>query len=293
MGRKANKGKAMKKWLGLLLGAAVVFGAAATPAGALPFNGTTGIGIGALGVIPFPGSGSGGSAQDEITVPANVFAGMVTVPVTGNAPITAIQVVVNGNGAATFTGALPSGPVSGQMAVNGAANILGSLGSGSFVLVAVPLFTTHAVGSAAGNPIGLGVGGLISITGLQGGGGYLRVENTDWTEGMVTVTGLPIMSTFTTNVHVKGSANSPMMVTNTYYTGTGMYTGTDSRTPGGLGQVTLVSPSRVTTNIAGGTLILVTFGKLTLNFVPEPGTLLLLGSGVAGLAILGRRRMRN
>jgi PEP-CTERM motif len=32
-------------------------------------------------------------------------------------------------------------------------------------------------------------------------------------------------------------------------------------------------------------------GTLTLNFVPEPGTLLLLGSGVAGLAILGRRRM--
>ena len=34
-------------------------------------------------------------------------------------------------------------------------------------------------------------------------------------------------------------------------------------------------------------------GKLTLNFVPEPGTLLLLGSGVAGLAALGRRRMRR
>jgi len=27
-----------------------------------------------------------------------------------------------------------------------------------------------------------------------------------------------------------------------------------------------------------------------LNYVPEPGTLLLLGSGALGLAILGRRR---
>jgi hypothetical protein len=34
------------------------------------------------------------------------------------------------------------------------------------------------------------------------------------------------------------------------------------------------------------------FTRLTLNFVPEPG-LLLLGPGVVGLAVLGRRRMRS
>ncbi len=33
------------------------------------------------------------------------------------------------------------------------------------------------------------------------------------------------------------------------------------------------------------------FVSMTLNFVPEPGTLLLLGSGIAGLAIVGRKRM--
>jgi hypothetical protein len=31
----------------------------------------------------------------------------------------------------------------------------------------------------------------------------------------------------------------------------------------------------------------------SLHFIPEPGLLLLLGSGVAGLVLLGRSRMRG
>jgi hypothetical protein len=31
----------------------------------------------------------------------------------------------------------------------------------------------------------------------------------------------------------------------------------------------------------------------TIHFTPEPGLMLLLGSGVAGLALLGRSRMRR
>jgi len=34
-------------------------------------------------------------------------------------------------------------------------------------------------------------------------------------------------------------------------------------------------------------------GVLTLHFVPEPGTLILLGSGVVGLAIYGRRKVKT
>jgi hypothetical protein len=52
-----------------------------------------------------------------------------------------------------------------------------------------------------------------------------------------------------------------------------------------------VSPTKVITNVTGGLEVFVIGGTLTLSFVPEPGTFLLLGSGIAGLAMLGRGRM--
>jgi hypothetical protein len=55
----------------------------------------------------------------------------------------------------------------------------------------------------------------------------------------------------------------------------------------------LISPFRVVTNAAGNLVVL---ARQTLHFegeVPEPGTLLLLGSGVAGLVWLGHERARR
>ena len=69
--------------------------------------------------------------------------------------------------------------------------------------------------------------------------------------------------------------------------------GADARTPAGLGQLTLVSPIRIETSLPGTGSLLVVFGTLTLNFVPEPGTLVLLGAGAAALGLLGRGRLRR
>lgn len=66
-----------------------------------------------------------------------------------------------------------------------------------------------------------------------------------------------------------------------------MVTGMNALTAAGAGKLTLVSPGKVFVT-TGNKLPLV--GTLVLNYVPEPGTLLLLGSGALGLAILGRRR---
>ena len=69
------------------------------------------------------------------------------------------------------------------------------------------------------------------------------------------------------------------------------YTGSDSRTPGGLGQLTIVSPTKMDAPIGTTTVpTYVLLGTLTLTFVPEPGTLVLLGAGVAALGAIGCRR---
>ena len=64
-----------------------------------------------------------------------------------------------------------------------------------------------------------------------------------------------------------------------------------SNTGAPSGIVTLVTPVFISTNI-GASAVIPGFGILNLHFVPEPGTLMLLGSGIAGLVAFGRSRAR-
>lgn len=135
----------------------------------------------------------------------------------------------------------------------GAANIAGGgFGGGMPVLGVV-----HVKGALAIDvPISvIGVGGTASASGIV-------VEGAPWTTGVANVT---------TTGAVMAMFAMP---------GTNM----------GLapGQLTLVTTAHV--NAAGLTRLPV-FARLTLVTVPEPGTMLLMGAGIAGLAMISRKRI--
>jgi hypothetical protein len=130
---------------------------------------------------------------------------------------------------------------------------------------------------------GVGVGGLITAGGY--GGIRVSLQGAPWTIKTVTVLdqidpttpgGPRLLTTWV----AKGWAHAPLSTT------------TSTAQPGGI--IQLVTPNQVSTNLAlGSNDKLGSFVVMVIQFIPEPGLLLLLGSGVAGLAVLGRRRIRR
>ena len=151
---------------------------------------------------------------------------------------------------------------------NAAGNFAGSGGAGfggtMAIIGASKICLFGTCGAAVSNlsvPLTVvGVGGVALVTGAVN----LTVLGAPWTTGTAA-----IGTAFTQMGGVSPQSN----------------TGAPS------GTVTLVTPIFVSTNI-GASAIVPAFGILTLHFVPEPGTLMLLGSGIAGLVAFGRSRVR-
>jgi hypothetical protein len=134
----------------------------------------------------------------------------------------------------------------------------------------------------ANGTIGVGVGGLLTV----GGDTPIKIsiQGAPWTIKTATVvdhvtTVNKVNQLFITK-KIKGFAHDPSSTT--------------TNTAAVSGVVQLVSPAQVQTNLPLGSNKKVSSGQIVrIHFIPEPGLLLLLGSGVAGLAILGRRRLRK
>jgi hypothetical protein len=209
----------------------------------------------------------------------------VFVPVTDAAAAPIVGILIT---ASLGTGTL--GPVSGNvnssvdplskavLPIRGLAKVcLFSTACGT----ALPLLLTQHTGATGTK--GAGIGGILTI----GGTSPIRIsiEAAPWT--LKTKTSIdqittPVGGTVKKYVNrtTMGFAHGPS--TNT----------TSTALPSGVVQA--ITPMQVVTNLTNGSnQKIALFGFLTIHFVPEPGMLLLLGSGVAGLVLLGRHRMRK
>jgi hypothetical protein len=260
------RGFLMRKLVGVLaIGVFVVTGQASAAPATLS-SATFAFAISGLPAATFVGVGATGTATSNLGASLDAgtaFNGGFTtaIPTSAAPPLTHIQVIVTQNDGNTFTGTAPSN-VGGDLMFQGAANVFGI---GSFPtgppLLNIPL----QIGSP--NTVYKG-GSLVSITAIASG----------WTAGTANVTGVDDETTTTT-------ASNATVVHHIKVTRTSM--GSNALTPGGAGTLVLVTPVKIITTAAG---TLASFGVLTLNYVPEPGGLVLSGAAIAGLIALARRR---
>jgi hypothetical protein len=120
---------------------------------------------------------------------------------------------------------------------------------------------------------GVGVGGLLTAGGFSGGAA-ISVEAAPWT-----------IRTATLPIATSGGGSATLFAAGWLH---GPYTFSSSTARTG-GAVSLVTPVRVISD-AGQAFPM--FARLTVRFVPEPSVLLLLGSGIAALAVMGPGRVR-
>ena len=250
----------MRKLFGLVAIATIAMaGQAHAIAGT--FTGTLAVQISALPPISISGSGAvilngsgGGTHLATLAIGAGAFAGGASVPVTDPAafPIGGVSAVV-GNGAGNFS-------LGGVMPVTGGANVcLFGACNASVANIFVPFTVSGTRGIGIGGAPIL-VAGLVNVT----------VQGAPWTTGAAPIGA----SSLTGFVHGPASGGASSAAQNS-------------------GVIRLVTPVVINTNI-GASPTLPAWGILTLHFdnvIPEPGTLLLLASGVVGLGLLGRKRM--
>jgi hypothetical protein len=274
----------MRKLSGIALGALLAVGIAGTASAAtLTYTGTL---IFGLATLP-SGTGAGSGTIQAVTVTGHLsnltFVGgevgpiSTSLPVTSSATVRSVRLTGIQNVDGTITGISGGPPLgSGEMGFQGMAKICLVLGNCNLVNVPVPLSPT--IGGA-----GMGIGGTQLLTAsVHTPGTYttppavkLTMQHNPWTIGVPSMTVHSPDSAVTSPAFPSGFAHGPASATTTAQAS---------------GVVQLVTATKVFTSLTGAFPELPVFSILTLHFVPEPSTPLLLGAVGVTLVILGRRR---
>jgi hypothetical protein len=210
--------------------------------------------------VPVIGTGTSTSSSVAVSLVLPPFQGGVFG--TGGAINTYRSLTLGGSQALTATPGMASatmgvpGSIGIKVAVHVAKGANASmLAVGKTTLVRIPL------------NVGL-AGSQTTYFIVSGSAQYVTVDFYGWSPGMQTFTGLTSMNATLPDAMVTGSFNLTAM---------------------GAGSVLLVSPTRIAIDGALGQRRGVFFTTLQLEFVPEPGTLLLVLAGGATLLVVRRR----
>jgi hypothetical protein len=279
-GAASTAGAAVLNWEGQLaiqLGSllpVIITGQGYGPYGAANVNGTGGTGhlstlnipqwIGGSGVVKAAIQGTGKvPVTDPNAAPLLELRGTITL---GSGTLTGMSA---GGGGLIMRAPLAavSGTGVGTMPVQGLFKMCILFGGcGSFIPVPMTQNGTK----------GVGIGGLMTVNGY-GAGIQISVVGAPWTVATAVITGIPTANGGFETSTAFGFAHGPASATSS------------TAMPGGV--IQLVSPNLTITSLGTGTVVGL-FSTLTIQFVPEPGTFLLFGAGVAALGVVGRRRRK-
>jgi len=258
----------MRNLLGIALAGFLMLGVAGSAGAAtLPYTGTLTFQLSALPGLDAPGGGvvalngtAGGAHLSSLVISAGDLGPVnASLPVTSNSTINSVIFTAMANASGTPL----VGGVGGAMGLTGTAKICLVFAPCAYAAVTVPLTG------------GLGIGGTQSI----GGDVAITMQHNPWTIGQPTMT-----------IHTANSTVTVPTLPGGFAHGAGTATSTTAQ-PSGV--VQLVTVSKTYTSLTDAFPELPIMAILELHFAPEPGSLLLLISGVGTVLLLGGLRRRR